>query len=99
MEKSFIKTSVTGFAVVEVIDFEMKLNAEDQKAFEQEPEAVVKRLLEESGQEVNRMMLTNNFIENHKPHKEGTMTPRLMKANHYYHIQYPLNEKSGWICA
>ena len=99
MEKSFVKTNVTGFAVVEVIDFEMHLNAEDQKIFDQEPEAVVKRLLEESGQVVNRMMLTNSFIERHKTHKEGTVTPRMMRVNGHYHIQYPANEKSGWICA
>ena len=99
MKQSFIKTKVTGFAVVEVIDFDMQLNAEDQKAFDQDPEAVVQRLLEASGQEVNRMMLTKNFIEKHSTHKDTTVVSRMMRANHYYHIQYPLNEKSGWICA
>lgn len=97
--KSIIKTKVTGFAVVEVIDFDMQLNEADQKAFEKDPEAVVQRLLEESGQTVNRMMLTSNFIERYKA-KDGTkVVPRLRMANHYYHIVYPGNERSGWICA
>lgn len=99
MEQSFIKTKVTGFAVVEVIDLEMQLNDTDKKAFEQNPEAVVQRLLEESGQEVNRMMLTRSFIEKHSKSKDTGMTPMLMKRDHYYHIVYPANERSGWICA
>lgn len=99
MEKSFIKTNITGFAVVEVINLEMQLNDADQKAFEKDPEAVVQRLLEESGQVVNRMMLTKDFIERHNLQDGTKVVPRLMKANHYYHIVYPNNERSGWICA
>lgn len=99
MEKSFIKTQVKGFAVVELIELEMELNEQDRKAFDQNPEAVMQRLLEESGQVVNRMMLTKNFITKHSTGNGGEMITRMMRADHNFHIVYPPNERSGWICA
>ena len=99
MKKSTIQTNVSGFAVIEIVDLQMDLNEEDQKQFDQEPEAVIQRLLEESGQTVNRMMLTKDFIERHSTAKDPETAPRLRPRSHHYHIVYPANERSGWICA
>ena len=100
---SSIKAKVVDYAIVEVVNFKMVLSSADQEKFEKNPEEVVTRLLKKSGQVVNRMMITKSFIERHskgadKTKKKHAGTSKRVRQGHY-HIVYPKNEKSGWICA
>lgn len=89
MKYSSLTTKVIGFNTVEINQVSMDLNEADEKAFAQNPEEVIKRLLTEAGEAVNRitLMKPENLPENARP------------RNHWYHIVYPDNERSGWICA
>lgn len=90
---SSLKIKKVGLAVVEVVEIKMQLNEEDRKMFRHNPEEVMKRLLEKSGQTVNRLILSKDFIKRHSENPIGEETP------HQYHIVYPEEERSGWVCA
>ena len=89
MKKSRITTKVIGFTVVETNEVNVELNEADEKAFASNPEEVIERLLKESGQVVNRVSIL----------KPSTLPKNARARDHWFHIVYPDNERSGWICA
>ncbi len=88
MKQSSITTKVIGVSVIETYEIGLDLNPEDQKRFDANPEETIRRLLIAAGHEVNRITLM----------KRAQQRENARPSDHWYHIVYPPNEKSGWFC-
>ena len=88
MKQSSITTKVIGFSVLETHEITLDLNAEDEKRFADNAEEIIRRLLVAAGHEVNRVTLL----------KREQLPENARLRDHWYHIVYPPNERSGWIC-
>ena len=88
MRKSSIMTKVVALNIIETVEVNMDLNDEDEKAFATNPEEMIERLLKESGHVVNRITLM----------KRETLAKNARPRDHWYHMQVPESERSGWFC-
>lgn len=85
----------TGVQVQETYSLTLDLSDEQQNTYRQDPTAVLRQFLEQEGHIVNAVSLLV---------REGTVTSETtdsttVEMRNAYHIVYPGNERSGWICA
>ena len=88
------KLALKGFVVMETYDVQMDIPPELQAAFDKDPEKHIRAFLRKSGQKVNSVQVMSSS----KGAAAATVTRRA-RRNHWFHIVYPPNERSGWICA
>jgi hypothetical protein len=86
---------------IEIYDMDILFSDEDKERFLQDPPEYLKELLEREGHKVNRLFVTTDFASRAREEKttsQGATAEGDMRA-HWFHIVYPANEQSGWICA
>jgi hypothetical protein len=86
----------SGFAVMETYDVQLEIPQELQSAFDKDPGKFIRQFLRENGQTVNsvRVMQPDGKTASAKQKRHGRQ-----RSNHWFHLVYPGNERSGWICA
>jgi hypothetical protein len=82
----------SGFVVMETYDVELQIPPELEEKFKRNPEELIAQFLRQQGQEVNSVQVVRDSTET-------AISPRRARRDHYFHIVYPDNERSGWICA
>jgi len=84
----------TGFVVMETYDVQLDIPPELQAAFEKDPEKLIRQFLRENGQKVNSVQVMKSDGKT-----ASAKATRRARRDHWFHIVYPRNERSGWICA
>jgi hypothetical protein len=81
---------------IETYDVQITPDEDQGREFRRDPEAFMRRFLEEQGHKVNSL----RFIVDRNPFdaapSDDPIVQRMPDRN--YHIVYPDNEASGWIC-
>jgi hypothetical protein len=86
------KLAPTGFVVMETYNVHLDIPVELQAAFEKNPEKFIRQFLRENGQKVNSVRVMKSVGKT----ISGKATRR--RRDHWFHIIFPKNERSGWIC-
>ena len=83
--KSSSKLRQTGSIVME--RYNVRLTSAQRRLFNADPDSFARRFLKKSGHEVRRVLLIKRAGVGYKRARD-----------HWYHIVYPPEERSGWIC-
>ncbi len=86
------KVAPTGFVVMETYSVQIDIPAELQAAFEKNPEKFIRQFLRENGQKVNSIQITKS------DRVDFTAASKARRRAQWFHIVYPPEEKSDWIC-
>jgi cupin superfamily acireductone dioxygenase involved in methionine salvage len=81
---------------VETYDARISPDAGQEEEFRRDPESFMRRFLEEQGHKVNDV----KFILDRNPSQHAASDEPIVQRmpDRHYHIVFPDNEASGWIC-
>jgi hypothetical protein len=85
----------TGIHVLESYSIALELDDDQLNAFEIHPQRVLRQFLEQEGHVVNRVA----FLHFEDELEQADDAPADKQIRNAFHIVYPDNERSGWICA
>lgn len=88
------KLTRTGFLVMETYDVHLDVPSDQKAALEADLEKYIRQFLLAHGQTVNAVQI----MQYEGPHTP-TQAARKVRRDHWFHIVYPENERSGWLCA
>jgi len=86
-----------GVRLFEKYEVQLDLNKKQRQEYKSDPLAFTKRFLEEQGFEVREIQLLSGD-DSAEVGGAASAAEGGEESRPYYHIQYPDNERSGWIC-
>ena len=86
------KVIKSGFVVMETYEINLDIPKESEADYKKSPEKFVEQLLRENGHEVNSVQ----FMKSDRVH--FTEKSKMRRRAQWFHIVYPPEEKSDWIC-